>query len=50
MLKYIDINKTRRNILIHNEDQLPVYSVMDKVEDFKESDEINTGVFFPVLY
>ena len=46
MLKYIDINKTRRNILIYNEDKLPVYTVMDKVEEFKESDEIKTGMYY----
>jgi 5-methylcytosine-specific restriction endonuclease McrA len=46
---YIDINKCRRNIMLHlkeNGIQFPVYTCMDDVEDFKPTDEIKNGFYY----
>ena len=45
-LNHIDINKTRRNILLYNEYDLPVYTVMDKPEAFLENDDIVVGMYY----
>lgn len=42
----IDINKTRRNILLFNKHKYPVYTVMDKPEPFKRNDHIVCGFYF----
>ena len=45
-LVHIDINKTRRNILVHNKNQIPVHTVLDNVEDFKPIDEVTAGLYY----
>ena len=46
---YIDINKTRRNILLHlkqNGIRIPVFTVMDDVQKFQNGDEIKVGFYY----
>ena len=40
----LDINKCRRNCLYHSKYELPVFSVMDEVEEF--SGKIEPGLHF----
>lgn len=55
-LIHIDLNKTRRNILIHNKLNLSAHSVMDQIEEFKANDKhivagiyyIETKCYFPI--
>jgi len=42
----IDMNKCRRNILYYSKFEFPVFSVMDTVEEFNESDSINVGSYY----
>ena len=42
----LDINKCRRNIILHNNEDYPVFTVLDKVEKYVESKELKTGVYF----
>ena len=46
-LIHIDLNKTRRNILIHNKLNLSAHSVMDQIEEFTENDkQIVAGIYY----
>lgn len=48
-LIHIDLNKTRRNILIHNKLNLSAHSVMDQIEEFTENDkQIVAGIYYVV--
>lgn len=55
-LIHIDLNKTRRNILIHNKLELSAHSVMDQIEEFTENDKhivagiyyVETQCYFPI--
>ena len=42
----LDINKCRRNIMLHNKEDYPVFTVLDKVEPYVKSKKIKTGVYF----
>ena len=42
-LQYIDENKTRRNLLMFNKYKLPVYTVMDKIQEY-DNEEIECGM------
>ena len=44
IIKYIDLNKTRKNILFYSKYDLPVYSVMDEPKPF--SGKIQTGFYY----
>jgi len=44
--KYIDINKCRRNILLYNKYDYPVYTVLDKPEFYNKKDKIKTGYYY----
>lgn len=46
---YIDINKCRRNILLHLKEKglkFPVYTVMDDIKPFEKNDKIDVGFYF----
>lgn len=43
-IRYYDMNKTRKNLVCHSQYQLPVFSVLDDVEEF--DGEIKTGIYF----
>ncbi len=46
-LIHIDINKTRRNMLIHNKLKLTAHCVMDQIEEFTENDkQIVAGIYY----
>lgn len=49
-LLHIDICKTRRNILLYNDKELPSYTVMDKVEEFDKTKDSNiqVGIYYIV--
>ena len=34
----LDINKCRRNIMLHNKENYPVFTVMDRIENYVEED------------
>ena len=42
----LDLNKCRRNIMLHNKEDYPVFTVLDKVEPYVETDEIQPGIYF----
>lgn len=45
-LMHIDLNKTRRNILMFNDIDLPIFTVMDQVTAFTSSDRIVSGLYY----
>ena len=42
----LDINKCRRNIMLHNTENYPVFTVMDRIEKYVEKKKIKVGVYF----
>uniref|UniRef100_A0A6C0EDF2 HNH nuclease domain-containing protein n=1 Tax=viral metagenome TaxID=1070528 RepID=A0A6C0EDF2_9ZZZZ len=42
----IDINKCRRNILLYGKEDYPVYTVLDKPENYNQEEDIKTGFYF----
>jgi len=42
----LDINKCRRNIMLHNKENYPVFTVMDRIEKYVEENKIKVGVYF----
>jgi DNA replication protein DnaC len=43
---HTDMKRTRTNIVINNKFEYPVYTVMDKVQDFNINDDIECGKYF----
>ena len=42
----LDLNKCRRNNMIHNKEDYPVFTVLDKVEEYVETEKIKPGLYF----
>jgi hypothetical protein len=42
----IDVNKCRRNLLYYSKFEFPVFSVMDSVSEFKETNTIKVGSYY----
>ena len=42
----LDINKCRRNIILHNTDDYPVFTVLDKVEKYVKYENLKAGIYF----
>ena len=42
----LDINKCRRNIMLHNTENYPVFTVMDRIEKYVEKKKMKVGVYF----
>lgn len=45
-LVHVDMNKTRRNILLHNTLPLPVFTVMDQVEQYQPTGKLKCGMYY----
>ena len=42
----LDLNKCRRNNMLHNKEDYPVFTVLDKVEEYVETEKIKPGLYF----
>ena len=42
----LDLNKCRRNEMLHNKEDYPVFTVLDKIEPYVETNKIKPGLYF----